>query len=94
MSVTRYRDIGAMPPVSRATGEELPRRIRATWARARMLVRDDPAFPCGVQKFASLEEAQAAREQATLARIERLRAVSDQVTPAEASPRGDLSGES
>jgi hypothetical protein len=74
MSVARYRDVGEMPPPSRATGEELARRIRATWARARRLVRDDPGYRRGVHRFASLEEAQADRERATRARIERLRA--------------------
>jgi hypothetical protein len=74
MSISRYHDVGEMPPVGRATGDQLVRRIRAAWARARRLVLGDPGYRRGVQRFASLEEAQAERESATQARIERLRA--------------------
>jgi hypothetical protein len=69
-----------MPPVERVTGDALAQRIRATWARARRLVRDDPGYQHGVQRFASLEEAQAARERAVRARVERLRRGPDQAT--------------
>jgi hypothetical protein len=74
MSVTRYREVGEMPGTSRAASADLARRIRAAWARARRLVRGDPGYRRGVQRFASLEEAQAARARATGARAERLRA--------------------
>jgi hypothetical protein len=70
MPVTRYRDVAEMPPPPLATGEELARRIRQVWARAAKLGRLRP--PRGVQRFASIEEAQEARDAATRLRIERL----------------------
>ena len=72
MTVSKYRDVAAMPPMPRVSGQKLTQRIRAVWARARRLA--GPAYVPGVQKFASIEAAQEAREQAIAARVRRLRA--------------------
>ncbi|MFH1464132.1 MAG: hypothetical protein ABIO70_07085 [Pseudomonadota bacterium] len=62
MPVTRYRDVSEMPPPPRAKPEELTRRIRSLWRR--VVAFAPPSFPRGVQRFRSIEEAQAAREAA------------------------------
>ncbi len=72
MTVNRYRDVDEMPPVPRATGEELADRIRAVWARAWRLAGGVFHSP-GVQKFTDIESAQRARQAAIRARIRRLR---------------------
>ncbi|MFZ5787743.1 MAG: hypothetical protein ACOY3Y_14985 [Acidobacteriota bacterium] len=69
MSVTRYRDVAEMPPCVRVQRDVLACRIRAVWERARRLVRGDPGYRRGVQRFASLEEAQAERARQALARF-------------------------
>ncbi len=71
MSVTKYRDVAEMPPLPLVSGPELAQRIRSVWARARRLARACRAP--GVQRFASIEEAQQAREEATRARMQQLR---------------------
>ncbi|MCG8417087.1 MAG: hypothetical protein MJE77_03975 [Proteobacteria bacterium] len=72
MSVSKYRNVDEMPPPPRVTGQDLANRIRAVWARARHLA--GPAYVTGVQKFASVEDAQLAREQAIQERVRRLKA--------------------
>lgn len=72
MTISKYRDVGDMPPPPRVTGQNLADRIRVVWARARRLA--GPAYVTGVQKFASIEAAQLAREQAIQERVRRLRA--------------------
>ncbi len=67
MPVTRYRHVADMPPVPRAEPQELADRIRAAWRRAAVLAGLAP--PRGVQRFRSLDEAQAARHQATRRRV-------------------------
>jgi len=71
VSVTRYRHVADMPPVARAVGADLARRIRAVWARSRRLA----GVGCtpGVQKFSSLEAAQRARELEVQARMREIR---------------------
>jgi len=68
MPVRRYRDVAEMPPPP-PPKEALLWRIRGAWRRAVALAPPDP--PRGVQRFHSLEEAQAARAEATAARIRR-----------------------
>lgn len=60
MPVEKYRDVSDMPAPPRADEEELVRRIREVWERAVALA--GPPRWRGVQRFRSLEEAQAARE--------------------------------
>lgn len=72
MPVERYRDVSEMPPPPRATGSDLADRIRDVWNRAATLAHLEPLR--GVQRFRSLEEAEAARAAETRARVERLRA--------------------
>jgi hypothetical protein len=47
--------------------EELAGRIRVLWNRAFLLA--PPSFPRGVARFRNIEEANAARERATLGRM-------------------------
>jgi hypothetical protein len=72
MSVTRYRDVSEMPAPPRATGDELPVRIRAVWSRAILLAQLAPRP--GVTRYRSLEEAQEARARETRERMRRIRA--------------------
>ena len=67
MPVTRYRDVADMPPPPKAEGDDLARRIRQAWARAATLAGLDP--PRGVQRFRTITEAQAARNEATRHRL-------------------------
>lgn len=69
MTVERYRDASEMPPPPRAAGADLARRIAAAWERAQLGGPLD--IPRGVQKFSDIEEAQAARESRTIARLRR-----------------------
>ncbi len=68
MPVTRYRDVADMPAPPRAERDDLPHRIRSVWTRAAVLAGLTP--PRGVQRFRSLAEAQAARDDETRRRIE------------------------
>lgn len=67
MTVTKYRDAQDMPPVPLPGAETLTARIRALWARAHLLSPHAP--PRGLQRFRSIEEANAARAQATVQRM-------------------------
>ncbi len=71
MPVTRYRDVAEMPAPPRAEGDELSARIRSAWGRAAVFAGLSPAR--GVQRFHSLAEAQAAREEQTRRRLEEQR---------------------
>jgi hypothetical protein len=68
MPVSRYRSVADMPRPEPATSSELAVRIRVLWNRAFLLSR--PSFPRGVARFRSVEEANAARERATLERMQ------------------------
>lgn len=72
MTVNRYRGVDEMPPLSRATGEDLAARIRGAWARAFRLAGGVFQAP-GVEKFPDIESAQRARQEAIQQRIRRLR---------------------
>ena len=71
MPVERYRDVRDMPPLPRPVGAELLRSIAAVWERAHL--RAPPDIPAGVERFRSLEEAQAARQALASRRARRLR---------------------
>jgi hypothetical protein len=67
MPVTKYRSISDMPRPGPRSGEELAKRIRAVWRRSQILC---PAtIRPGVFRFSSIEEANAARDQATRERM-------------------------
>lgn len=68
MTVKKFRSVDEMPPVPRLGGTALWARIRATWARARRLT-PPLDLPRGVHLFRSIEESNAAREAAVLARM-------------------------
>jgi len=59
MTVTKYSSVADMPPLPRAMGADLAKRIRRVWARGRRFGR----FRCtpGLQKFTNIEAAQQAR---------------------------------
>ncbi len=73
MPVQRYRDVSEMPPPPETSPANLGRRIRVVWARA-VALSEFRARP-GVQRFRSIEEADAAREQETTERVQQLRAL-------------------
>lgn len=60
MTVERFRDVSEMPPPMRVTGARLFEHIIAAWQRAHL--GGPPVLPRGVFRFASIEQAQAARE--------------------------------
>ncbi len=66
MSVQKYHDVAEMPPLKRVTGDKLASRIRAVWARSRLLTKY--SYTPGVLKFANIEEANHAREDGLCAR--------------------------
>ena len=68
MTVTKYRSVEEMPAVPLLQGEALWARIRATWARARLLTPPLP-LPRGVHRFRSMAAANAQREAAVLVRM-------------------------
>lgn len=72
MPITRYRDVSEMPPLPLAGSDDLAARIREVWSRAARLAGLAPHR--GVQRFASVEDAQAARLRATRERVAELRA--------------------
>ena len=67
MPVYKYRSVEDMPRPPRASGEDLVQRIRAVWNRAALLCPPRP--PRGVMRFRTIEEANAARDRATLERM-------------------------
>ncbi len=68
MPVQKYRSVEEMPRPERVPDDALLARIRAVMARARLFA-PALAMPRGVAKFRSIEEANAARDQATLERM-------------------------
>jgi hypothetical protein len=71
LPVQRYRDVRDMPPLPRPTGAELLRAIAAVWERAHLRAPAD--IPVGVERFRSLDDAQAARRDRAARRARRLR---------------------
>jgi hypothetical protein len=69
MPVTRYRSVSEMPRPPRAEASELTRRIRSLWRRVLTMAPKD--VPRGVQRFRTIEEAQAARAAAERRRLRR-----------------------
>ena len=67
MGVAKYRSISEVPPLPRCSDEELLSRIRRVLDRAFRLA--GPRQTYGVLRFRSMEEANAARDQATIARM-------------------------
>jgi hypothetical protein len=67
MSVSKYRSIADMPPPARASSETLVARIRTLWNRS--FVLSPPHFARGVTRFRNIDEANAAREAETHARM-------------------------
>ena len=71
MPVSKYRSVEQMPPAPRASDDELAERITAAWSRAR---RYAPlSIVPGVQRFRSVEDANAARGEATTERMRKTR---------------------
>jgi hypothetical protein len=69
--VSKYRSVEQMPPTPRVSDDELVERITALWSRAR---RYAPlSIVPGVQRFRSVEEASAARREATAERMRKAR---------------------
>ena len=68
MPVQKYRSVEDMPRPELVPAADLAARIRALWKRARMLA-PAPVVPRGVTRFRSIEEANTAREAATLRRM-------------------------
>ncbi len=79
MPVEKYRDVADMPRISRVRDSELPERITMLWRRAARLA--PPNVVAGIQRFRSIEEANAARERATIERMREVRSRSEP-TPA------------
>ncbi len=73
MSVQRFRDVAEMPTPPRcpAGAPETYARIKELWAFASRL---PPLFPPGVTRYRSIEESDAARERALIARMRAMRA--------------------
>jgi hypothetical protein len=73
MSVTRYRDISEMPSPTRGDPKDPAtyRRIRELWQFTHATL---PAlFRPGVYRYASIEESERARDDATIVRMRTLR---------------------
>jgi hypothetical protein len=73
MPVQKFRSVEEMPRPERVVAPDLADRIRALWRRARLLSPPAP-MKRGVTRFRSIEEANAAREQATRERMRASRA--------------------
>jgi hypothetical protein len=67
MPVTKYRSVADMPRPRSGRDETLVLRIRTLWNRA--FVLSPPAFPRGLRRYRSIEEANAARAEATHERM-------------------------
>ena len=67
MGVTKYRSASEVPAPSRCSDEELVPRIRRVLDRSFRFA--GPRQTYGVSRFRSMEEANAARERATIARM-------------------------
>lgn len=74
MPVQRYRDVADMPPPSRGDPKDPATyaRIRELWHAS--MSRMPPLFAPGVYRYRSVEEADAAREAALIARMRAMRA--------------------
>ncbi len=71
MPVHRFRDVRDVPPPPAAEDPQAPaflERVFALWAFSRSAA-GAPLHPPGVQRFESIEAADAAREDALLARM-------------------------
>lgn len=73
MPTFKYRSVEEMPRTVRVADAELAGRIRALWNRSFLF--SPPEMPRGVQRFRTIEEANAARDQTTR---ERMRSRRDQ----------------
>lgn len=67
MPVWKFRSVEEMPRPERVTGAALHERVRDVWRRAFLL--SPPAFPRGVQRFRSVDEANVARDEQTRRRM-------------------------
>jgi DNA-binding response OmpR family regulator len=72
--VEKFRSVADMPPLESASPADVAARIRAVLRRAAALAGND--CPRGVQRFRTLEEAQAARDVALRKRALALSAAS------------------
>jgi hypothetical protein len=75
VTVKRYRDVSEMPAPQRGDPKDpnTYARIRELWRFSSRIV-SLPLFRPGVYRYRSIEESQAAREEATIERMRRLRA--------------------
>lgn len=73
MSVQRFRDVAEIPTPPRCSpgAPETYARIKELWAFASRL---PPLLPPGVTRYRSIEESDAARERALIARMRAMRA--------------------
>lgn len=71
MPIHKYRHVADMPRPPRVTGDGLAQRITELWQRSATMT-PLVVIP-GVQRFRSIEEANRAREGATLERLRQLR---------------------
>ncbi len=66
MPVYKYRSVEEMPPLPQRSAD-LVARIRAVWNRAALLA--PRLLPRGIQRFRNMDEANLARQEATLERM-------------------------
>lgn len=73
MSIQRFRDVADMPAPPRGDPADPATyaRIKELW---RFASRLPPLFPAGVTRFRSIEDSDAAREQALIVRMRAMRA--------------------
>ena len=71
MPVTKYRHVEQMPPTPRSGDGELAERITTLWRRAKQFA--PVCVAPGVQRFHTIEEANAARSDATVKRMRKAR---------------------
>jgi hypothetical protein len=88
MPVSRFNSAFDIPRPDRYDGPDLLQHIRILWNRAFAL--SSPSFTRGVTRFATIEDANRARFDATVARMRRTSSPDRPQAPAEDGTRGKL----